>query len=76
MRFDNVKSEVVLSLAPRGLSPGTPVLNQHFQILIRSGTHGYVSPSSHELLTAQWVNELQYRKVTIRHTTSENQLKK
>ena len=62
-----------LSLAPRGLSPDTPVLNQHFQILIRSGTHGHVSPSSYELLTAPWVNKLQYRKVTIRHTTSENQ---
>ena len=64
---------LVLSLAPRGLSPGSSVLNQHFQILIRSGTHGHVSTSSYELLTAPWVNKLQYRKVTIRHTTSENE---
>ena len=37
---------LVLSLAPRGFSPGTPVFpllkNQHFQIPIRSGTHGHV----------------------------------
>ena len=36
----------VLSLAPRGFSPGTPVFlspqKQHFQIPIRSGTHGHV----------------------------------
>ena len=39
----------------------TPLLkNQHFQIPIRSGTHGHVSTSSHELLTAPWVNKLQY----------------
>ena len=37
---------LVLSLPPRGFSPGTPVSpllkNQHFQIPIRSGTHGHV----------------------------------
>ena len=37
---------LVLSLAPRGFSPGTPVFpspqNQHFQIPIRSGTYGHV----------------------------------
>ena len=38
---------LVLSFAPRGFSPGTPVVfptpqNQHFQIPIRSGTHGHV----------------------------------
>ena len=63
----------VLSLAPRGLSLGTLVLNQHVQILIRSGTHGHVSTSSYELLTEEWVNKLQYRKITIPHTTSENE---
>ena len=37
---------LVLSLAQRGFSPGTPVFpspkNQHFQIPIRPGTHGIV----------------------------------
>ena len=35
--------------------------NQHrdFQIPIRSGTHGHVSASSYELLSAPWVNKLQ-----------------
>ena len=37
---------LVLSLAPRGFSPGTPVFpspqNQHLQIPIRSGTHRHV----------------------------------
>ena len=41
---------LVLSLAARGFSPGTPVFpsfkNQHFQIPIRCGTHGHVSTSS------------------------------
>ena len=42
---------VVLSFALRGFSPGTLVFsskkkNQHFQIPIRSGTHGHVSTSS------------------------------
>ena len=36
---------LVLYSAPRGLSPGTPasplLKNQHFQIAIRSGMHGY-----------------------------------
>ena len=57
---------LVLSLAPRGFSPGTPVFpspqNQHFQILIRSGTHGHVSTSSYELLSVPWVNKLQLQK--------------
>ena len=39
----------------------TPLLkNQHFQIPIRSGTHGHVSTGSYELLSAPWVNKLQY----------------
>ena len=33
--------------------------NQHFQIPIRPGTHGHVSTSSYELLSAPWVNKLQ-----------------
>ena len=55
---------LVLSLAPRGFYPGTPVSpllkNQHFQIPIRSGTHGNVSVSSYQLLSAPWVNKLQF----------------
>ena len=58
---------LVLSLAPRGFSPGTPVFpllkNQHFQIPIRSGTHGHVSTSSYEFLRASWVNKLQNYKL-------------
>ena len=39
----------------------SPLLkNQHFQIPIRSGTHGHVSTSSYELLSASWVNKLQF----------------
>ena len=38
----------------------SPLLkNQHFQIPIRSGTHGHVSTSSYELLSDPWVNKLQ-----------------
>ena len=38
----------------------SPLLkNQDFQIQIRSGTHRHVSMSSHELLSAPWVNTLQ-----------------
>jgi len=33
--------------------------NTYFQIPNRSGTHGHVSTSSHELLSAPWVNKLQ-----------------
>ena len=39
----------------------SPLLkNQHFQIPIRSGTHGHVSTSSHELLSAPWVTNYNY----------------
>ena len=39
----------------------SPLLkNQHFQIPIRSGTHGHVSTSSYKLLSAPWVNKLQF----------------
>ena len=38
----------------------SPLLkNQHLQISIRSGMHGDISASSHELLRAPWVNKLQ-----------------
>ena len=32
------------------------------RIPIRSGTHGHVSTSSYELLSAPWVNKLQFTK--------------
>ena len=35
-------------------------MDQHFQIPIRSGTHGHVSTSSYELLSDPWVNKLQF----------------
>ena len=58
---------LVLSRLPRGFSSGTPVLpllqNQHFQIPIRSGTHGHNSTSSYELLSAPWVNTLQFNTI-------------
>ena len=39
----------------------SPLLeNQHFQLPIRSGTHGHVSASSYDLLSAPWVNKLQF----------------
>ena len=60
---------LVLSLAPRGFSRVLrffPLLkNQHFQIPIRSGTQGYVSMSSYKLLSAPWVNKLQFKKYYI-----------
>ena len=44
-----------------GYSGFFPLLkNQHFQIPIRSGTHGHVSTSSYELLSDPWVNKLQF----------------
>ena len=55
---------LVLPLAPRGflrVLRFSPLLkNQHFQIPIRSGTHGHVSTSSYELLSDLWVNKLQF----------------
>ena len=57
---------LVLSLAQRAFSPGTPVsplLNQYFQIPIRSGTHGHNPTSSYELLSAPWVNTLQFNTI-------------
>ena len=63
----------VLSFAPRGFSPGTPrfsplLKNRHFQVPIRSGTHGHASTSSQELLIAPWVNKLHY--ITTQRTIS------
>ena len=44
----------------------SPLLkNQHFQIPIRSGTHGHVSTSSYELLSAPWVNKLQFTSIML-----------
>ena len=54
---------LVLSFALRGFSVFrfSPLLkNQHFQIPIRSGTHGHVSTISYELLSDPWVNKLQF----------------
>ena len=50
---------LVLSLAPRGFSLGTPVFLSP-QIPLQSGTHRHVSTSSYELLGAPWVNKLQF----------------
>ena len=50
----------------------SPLLkNQHFQIPIRSGTHGHVSTSSYELLSAPWVNKLQF---TISNLQGDNHI--
>ena len=39
----------------------SPLLkNQRFQTPIRSGTHGQILTSSHQLLSAPWVNKLQF----------------
>ena len=43
---------LVLSLAPRGFSPG-------LRFSPRSGMHRHVSTSSYKLLSAPWVNKLQ-----------------
>ena len=44
----------------------SPLLkNQHFQIPIRSGTHGHVSTSSYELVSAPWLSKLQFLIFTI-----------
>ena len=44
----------------------SPLLkNQHFQIPIWSGTYGHVSTSSYELLSAPWLNKLQFLIFTI-----------
>ena len=51
----------------------SPLLkNLHFQIPIRSGTHGHVSASSQELLSVPWVNKLHYitTQPTISHQIS------
>ena len=61
---------LVLSFAPRGFSPGTPVFpslqNQHFQIPIRLGLSGQmknhfvdVLPPNHYLLANRRINSLE-----------------
>ena len=50
----------IIFLAPRGISPGTPVFpspqKPTLPIPNRYGTHGHVSTSSQELLSAPWVD--------------------
>ena len=49
----------------------SPLLkNQHFQVPIQSGTHRHVSTSSWELLTAPWVNNLQWQYKSHEHSLS------
>ena len=50
---------LVLSLALRGFSLGTPLFPSP-QTPLRSGMHRHVSASSYELLSALWVNKLQF----------------
>ena len=50
---------LVLSLAPRGFSLGTPVFPSP-KIPLRFGKHRHISTSSYELLGAPWVNKLQF----------------
>ena len=52
----------------------SPLLkNQPFQIPIQSGTHGHVSTSSHELLSAPWVKQLQLQwQLQIKRSSVQN----
>ena len=43
--------------------------NQHFQIPIWSGTHGHVSTSCYELLSALWVNKLQFTNLQLQFSS-------
>ena len=45
---------------PRVLRFSALLKNQRFQIPIRSGTHRHILKSSHQLLSAPWVNKLQF----------------
>ena len=68
---------LVFSFDLRGFCPGTtvsPLLkNQPFQIPIQSGTHGHVSTSSHELLSAPWVKQLQLQwQLQIKRSSVQN----
>ena len=69
---------LVLSLGPRGflrVLQFSPLLkNQHFQIPIRSGTHGHVSTSSYELLSDPWVNKLQLQKNITKNAAEHRRL--
>ena len=50
----------------------SPLLkNQHFQIPIRSGTHGHVSASSYELLSDPWVNKTNCNNYSLTETVSD-----
>ena len=60
-RFSPLLREVFLHV----LQFSALLKNQHFQIPIRSGTHGHVSTSSYELLSAPWVSKLQFTKIQI-----------
>ena len=62
-RFSSLLREVFL----RVLRFPPLLKNQHFQVLIRSGTHGHVSTSSYEFSSAPWVNKLQFA-ITIHHS--------
>jgi len=42
--------------------------NQHFHIPTRFGTHGHVSTSSYELLSAPWVNKLHFQLQLLQQT--------
>ena len=48
---------LLLVLSPAQFSP--LLKSQHFQILIGCGMYGYISTSSHELLSGPWVNKWQ-----------------
>ena len=66
LRFFHMWVEFVVGSLPRSERffsgyygfPLSKVKNEHFQIPIRSGTHGYVSASSYELLSAPWVKKI------------------
>ena len=56
---------LVLSLAPRGFSSGysgfpLSLKTNTFKFQFDPGTHRHVSTSCYELLSARWVNKLQY----------------
>ena len=76
LRFFHMWVEFVVGSLPRSERffsgyygfPLSKVKNEHFQIPIRSGTHGYVSASSYELLSAPWVKKLQLQSQLISYT--------
>ena len=76
LRFFHMWVEFVVGSLPRSERffsgyygfPLSKVKNEHFQIPIPSGTHGYVSASSYELLSAPWVEKLQLQSQLISYT--------